>query len=240
LISPLGTFGAFIAMRGIPKNKRVLFDVGVAGPIAGLVIAVPVLLYGLSISTLGPVGHPPAGCSGFLEGNSILYLFSKFLVFGKLLPEPATLGGLSMAVYWLRYFFSAAPIPYGGLDVQISSVALAGWGGLLVTALNLVPVGTLDGGHVAYGLFGDKARRIFPIAIGVLIALSVLPTLLTLSLGSFNFSWILWVMILFWLGNVRTQPLDDITELDAPRRALGFVMLIVFVLLFTPIPMVAY
>jgi membrane-associated protease RseP (regulator of RpoE activity) len=240
LISPLGTFGAFIAMRGIPKNKRILFDVGIAGPIAGLVIAIPVLLYGLSISALGPVGHPPAGCSGFLEGNSVFYLFSKFLVFGKLLPEPATLGGLTVAMYWLQYFFSASPIPYGGLDVQISSVALAGWGGLLVTALNLVPVGTLDGGHVAYGLFGDKARRIFPIAIGVLIALSVLPTLLTQSLGSFNFSWILWVMILFWLGNVRTQPLDDISELDAPRRALGIVMLIVFILLFTPIPMVAY
>jgi membrane-associated protease RseP (regulator of RpoE activity) len=143
-------------------------------------------------------------------------------------------------MYWLQYFFSASPIPYGGSDVQISSVALAGWGGLLVTALNLVPVGTLDGGHVAYGLFGMKARRIFPIAISVLIALSVLPTLLTGSLGSFNFSWILWVVILFWLGNVRTQPLDDISELDAPRRALGFVMLVVFVLLFTPIPMVAY
>jgi hypothetical protein len=68
----------------------------------------------------------------------------------------------------------------------------------------------------------------------------ILPGLLTFSAGSFNFSWLLWVMILFWLGNVRTQPLDDITELDPPRRALGFFMLLVFLLLFTPIPMVAY
>ncbi|MBV6451475.1 MAG: hypothetical protein MHPDNHAH_02215 [Anaerolineales bacterium] len=240
LISPLGTFGAFIAMRGIPKNKRVLFDVGVAGPIAGLIVAIPVLFIGLSLSPLGPIEHAPAGMSGFLEGNSIFYLFSKYMVFGQLLPHPVSTGGLSQAVYWLQYFLTGAPIPFGGVDVQLHSVALAGWAGLLVTALNLVPVGTLDGGHVAYGLFGDKARKIFPFAIGALIALSVLPSLLTLSLAAFNSSWILWVFILFWLGKVRAQPLDEITELDSPRRALGFVMLIVFVLLFTPIPMVLY
>lgn len=240
LISPLGTLGAFIAMRGIPKNKRVLFDVGVAGPIAGLVIAVPVLFLGLSLSPLGPIERLPGGASGFLEGNSIFYLFAKYVVFGKLLPEPASFNGLSPVLYWVRYFLSGQPIPFNGLDVQLDPVALAGWAGLLVTALNLVPVGTLDGGHVAYGLFGEKAQRIFPIALGVLIALIFLPSLFTLSLGSFNFTWLLWVFILFWLGNVRTQPLDDITPLDPPRRALGFAMLVVFVLLFTPIPMVAY
>ena len=240
LLSPLGTFGAFIAMRGIPKNKRILFDVGIAGPLAGFVIAVPVLLYGLSISHLGPIDRPPEGLSGFLEGNSLFYLFSKYLIFGKLLPEPVNMHGLSPFMYWLQYFFSGHPIPYGGLDVQISSVALAGWGGLLVTALNLVPVGTLDGGHVAYGLFGENARRIFPIMIGLLIALSILPAFLTLSFGSFNYSWLLWVFILFWLGNVRTAPLDDITELDPARRALGFIVLILFILLFTPVPMAVY
>lgn len=236
-ISPLGTLGAFIAMRGIPKNKRVLFDVGVAGPLAGVIIAIPVLFIGLSLSQLGPIGQ---GTPGLLEGNSIFYLFSKYLVFGKLLPEPISMGGLSPVMYWLRYFLTAQPIPFNGLDVQLNPVALAGWAGLLVTALNLVPVGTLDGGHVAYGLFGEKARRIFPVAIGALIALSLLPSLLTLSLGAFNFSWLLWVFILFWLGNVRTQPLDDITPLDGKRRALGFVMLLIFVLLFTPIPLVSY
>ncbi|RPJ26920.1 MAG: site-2 protease family protein [Chloroflexi bacterium] len=240
ILSPLGTLGAFIAMRGIPKNKRVLFDVGIAGPLAGLVIAIPVLFIGLSLSHLGPVGQAAPGTMSMLEGNSLFYLFSKFVVFGKLLPEPVSLGGLSPAVYWLRYFFTAQPIPFNGLDVQIHNVALAGWAGLLVTALNLVPVGTLDGGHVAYGLFGEKARRIFPIAMGILITLSFLPALLTLSLGAFNFSWLLWAFILFWLGNVRTQPLDDITPLDGKRRALGFFMLLLFVLLFTPIPMVTY
>jgi membrane-associated protease RseP (regulator of RpoE activity) len=240
ILSPLGTLGAFIAMRGIPKNKRVLFDVGVAGPLAGLIIAIPVLFIGLSLSHLGPVGHSSPGMMGILEGNSIFYLFSKYIVFGKLLPEPVSMNGLPPALYWLRYFFSGQPIPYNGLDVQIDNVAFAGWAGLLVTALNLVPVGTLDGGHVAYGLFGEKARRIFPLAIAGLVALSFLPSLLTFSLGAFNFSWLLWVFILFWLGNVRTQPLDDITMLDGKRRALGFFMLLLFILLFTPIPMVTY
>jgi len=240
LLSPLGTFGAFIMMRGIPKNKRVLFDVGVAGPIAGLVIAVPVLFIGLSLSHLGPIGPAAQGVSGFLEGNSLFYLFSKYVVFGRLLPEPVSMDGLSPFLYWLRYFLTAHPIPFNGMDVMLHNVALAGWAGLLVTALNLVPVGTLDGGHVAYGLFGEKARKIFPIAMGVLIALTFLPVLFTRSLGSFNFSWLLWIFILFWLGNVRTQPLDDITPLDGKRRALGFFMLFVFLLVFTPIPLVTY
>jgi membrane-associated protease RseP (regulator of RpoE activity) len=240
LISPLGTFGAFIMMRGIPKNKRILFDVGVAGPIAGLVIAVPVLFLGLSLSHLGVIDHPPVGMQGVLEGNSLFYLFAKYAVFGKLLPEPIRYDGLSPILYWVRYFLTGQPVPFGGIDVIVHQVAWAGWGGLLVTALNLVPVGTLDGGHVAYGLFGEKARKIFPIAMAVLIALMILPVLLTFSLGSFNFSWLLWVFILFWLGNVRTQPLDDITPLDAKRRVIGYIMLIVFILIFTPIPMVGY
>jgi len=239
-LSPLGTFGAFIMMRGIPKNKRILFDVGVAGPIAGLVIAIPVLFLGLSLSPLGPINGPAAGTSGFLEGNSVFYLFAKYVIFGKLLPEPVNFGGLTPTLYWIRYFLTGHPIPFNGLDVQLHSVALAGWAGLLVTALNLVPVGTLDGGHVAYGLFGEKARKIFPIAMGVLIALIFLPGLLTLSLAALNFSWLIWAFILFWLGNVRTTPLDDITPLDTKRRVIGYALLIIFVLIFTPIPMVGY
>ena len=201
----------------------------------------PVLFLGLWLSHLGPVGGPSSnGMLRMLEGNSIFYLFAKYLVYGKLLPEPVSMQGLSPAVYWIRYFLTGHPIPFGGLDVQLHSVALAGWAGLLVTALNLVPVGTLDGGHVAYGLFGEKARRIFPIAMGVLISLIFLPVLLTFSLASFNLSWLLWVFSLFWLGNVRTQPLDDITELDLKRRLVGFFVLFIFFLLFTPIPMVTY
>ena len=240
LVSPLGTLGAFIMMRGIPRNKRVLFDVGVAGPLAGLVVAIPVLFLGLSLSELGTIGGPIAGTSGMLEGNSLFYLFAKFLVFGRLLPEPVNMGGLSPFAYWVRYFLSAHPIPFHGLDVQLHPVALAGWAGLFVTALNLVPVGTLDGGHVAHGLFGENARKIFPYAIGILIALSFLPVFLAGSLSAFNYGWLLWIFILFWLGNVRSQPLDDITELDPARRTLGYFVLFAFFLLFTPIPLVTY
>jgi membrane-associated protease RseP (regulator of RpoE activity) len=205
-----------------------------------LVIAIPVLFLGLWLSPLGAIEPLSGGSSAFLEGNSLFYLFAKYVTFGKLLPEPVSFGGLSPVVYWIRYFLTGQPIPFGGLDVQLHSVALAGWAGLLVTALNLVPVGTLDGGHVAYGLFGEKAAKIFPIAIGILVALIILPAVLTFSFGSFNFSWLLWVFILFSLGRVRTQPLDDITELDPSRRAIGFFMLLVFILLFTPNLMVAY
>ena len=239
-ISPLGTFGAFIAMRGIPKNKRILFDVGVAGPIAGLVIAVPVLFLGLWLSPLGPIEGSAAGMSGFLEGNSLFYLFAKYAIFGKLLPEPVNFGGLSPVLYWVRYFFTGYPIPFNGLDVQLHSIALAGWAGLLVTALNLVPVGTLDGGHVAYGLFGEKAGKLFPIVMGVLIVLIFLPLLVNFSFEALNFSWLIWASILSWLGNVRTTPLDDITPLDTKRRVLGYLMLFIFVLIFSPVLMVAY
>lgn len=240
-LSPFGTLGAFIAMRGVPKNKRILFDVGVAGPLAGLVIAIPALFYGLSISKLVLInGSAATGTSALLEGSSLFYLFSKYLIFGKFLPAPASMHGLSPVLYWLQYFFTGHPIPFGGLDVHLSGVAWAGWGGLLVTALNLMPLGTLDGGHVVYGLFGDKARKIFPFMIGLLIAFSILPVLLTFSIAALNLNWLLWVAILFWLGNVRAQPLDDISPLDPKRRALGFFVLVIFILLLTPVPLMGY
>ncbi|MFN8380726.1 MAG: site-2 protease family protein [Anaerolineales bacterium] len=218
-ISPLGTMGAAIIMRGVPKNKRILFDIGVAGPIAGLVVAIPVLLYGLSLSTTGPITPSP---NGFMEGNSLLYLIAKFITFGKLLPAPLEPQGI---LYWLRYFFTGGPIPFGGTDVFIHPVAFAGWAGILVTALNLVPAGTLDGGHVIYGLFGEKSRKAFPYIIGLMAVL-----------GIFWSGWWLWAVLLFWLGRVHAQPLDQITTLDPTRRLIGYAMIIVFLLVFTPVP----
>ncbi|MCK6582347.1 MAG: site-2 protease family protein, partial [Anaerolineales bacterium] len=217
--SPLGTMGAAILMRGIPKNKRILFDIGVAGPIAGLVIAIPVLLYGLSLSSLGPIEPNP---NGFLEGNSILYFLAKFIVFGQLLPAPAAPQGL---IYWLQYFFTGRPVPFGGLDVFIHPVAFAGWAGILVTALNLIPAGTLDGGHIIYSLFGEKAKKAFPFIVGLLIVL-----------GVFWSGWWLWAALLFWLGRVNAQPMDQITELDPKRKAVAYAMIAVFILVFTPVP----
>lgn len=218
-LSPLGTMGAAIIMRGIPKNKRVLFDIGVAGPIAGLVVAIPVLLLGLSLSELGSIDPNP---NGFLEGNSLIYLLAKYITFGQLLPAPVEPQGI---LYWLQYFFTGRPIPFGGLDVFIHPVAFAGWAGILVTALNLIPAGTLDGGHVIYSLFGDKARKAFPFIIALLI-----------GLGFFWDGWWLWAVLLFWLGRVNAQPLDQITRLDPTRRLIAFGMIFIFVLVFTPVP----
>lgn len=217
--SPLGTMGAAILMRGTPKNKRILFDIGVAGPIAGLVVAIPVLLYGLSISTLDTIEAVP---NSFLEGNSLLYLLAKFIVFGQLLPAPVEPQGI---FYWVRYFFTGGPIPFGGLDVFIHPVAFAGWAGILVTALNLIPAGTLDGGHVVFSLFGDKAKKAFPYIVGLLVVL-----------GLFWNGWWLWAALLFWLGRVNAQPMDQITTLDSKRRAIAYAMIVVFFLVFTPVP----
>ncbi len=218
-LSPLGTMGAAIIMRGTPKNKRVLFDIGVAGPIAGLIVAIPVLFYGLSLSTLGTIDPSP---NGFIEGNSLLYLFAKYVTFGQLLPAPLEPQGI---LYWLKYFFTGGPIPFGGTDVFIHPIAFAGWAGILVTGLNLIPAGTLDGGHVIYGLFGDKARKAFPFIIGILLVL-----------GVFWSGWWLWAGILYWLGQVHAEPLDQITTLDLNRRLIAVAMIIIFVLVFMPVP----
>ncbi|MCL4271805.1 MAG: site-2 protease family protein [Anaerolineales bacterium] len=220
-LSPLGTMGAAILMRGTPKNKRILFDIGVAGPIAGLIVAVPVLIYGLSLSTLDVIEPAP---NIFLEGNSLLYLLAKYLVFGQFLPAPVEPQGF---LYWLKYFFTGIPFPVGGLDVFIHSVAFAGWAGILVTALNLIPAGTLDGGHVVYALFGEKAKKAFPFIVGILVVL-----------GFFWNGWWLWAALLFWLGRVNAQPMDQITTLDPARRIIAYAMIVVFILVFTPVPFI--
>lgn len=220
--SPLGTMGAAILMKGVPKNKRILFDIGVAGPLAGMVIAIPVLFLGLSMSTLGSVDPGPGS---FIEGNSLIYLLAKYAVFGKFLPEPASFHGMSPFLYWVRYFFTGQPSPLGGTDVFIHPVAFAGWAGLLVTALNLVPAGTLDGGHVVYSLFGEKARKAFPYLIAIMAVL-----------GFFWSGWWLWAFLLFWLGRVNADTLDQITPLDPRRRMVAFIVIVLFVLVFTPVP----
>ena len=220
--SPLGTMGAAILMKGVPKNKRILFDIGVAGPLAGMVIAIPVLFLGLSLSSLDTIR---ASANSFIEGNSLIYLFAKYAFFGKFLPEPASFGNVSPFLYWVRYFFTGQPSPIGGTDVFIHPVAFAGWAGLLVTALNLVPAGTLDGGHVVYSLFGEKARKAFPYLIGLMAVL-----------GFFWSGWWLWAFLLFWLGRVNAETLDQITPLDSRRRMVAILVIVLFLLVFTPVP----
>jgi len=223
--SPLGTMGAFIQMKEPVRNKRVLFDIGIAGPFAGLIVAIPVLFIGLSLSSLGSIERGPGM---FIEGNSLMYLLAKFLAFGKLLPSPLNTGGLPLPLYWLKFFFTGQPFPLGGTDVFIHPVAFAGWAGLLVTALNLIPAGTLDGGHILFSLFGDRTRKFYPFIMVILV-----------GLGFVWSGWWLWAAMLFLLGRVYAEPLDQITPLDPTRKVLAVLALVIFVLAFTPVPFIS-
>ncbi|MEE8122231.1 MAG: site-2 protease family protein, partial [Anaerolineales bacterium] len=150
-LSLFGTLGAFIRLKEPPKNRRVLLDIGLSGPIAGLIVAIPVLLIGLYLSDIGHLPLNALAAQGtVLEGNSLLYLAMKFFVTGEFLPKPLHYAGLSPFIYWVRYFFVGLPMPFGGTDVLLHPLAWAGWAGLLVTMLNLIPAGQLDGGHAIY------------------------------------------------------------------------------------------
>lgn len=226
-VPPLGTMGAFIVMKGRSTNRRQMLTVGAAGPLTGFLLAVPILLLGLSLSTVGPMTAPAPGSAVFLEGNSLLYILLKVAVFGRVLPgsgSPLTsLAGLRDAGAALLGTF---PIDRG-FDVFIHPVALAGWAGLLVTALNLLPVGQLDGGHVLYSLIGQRARALTWPIIGLLALMGVF-----LWPG-----WFLWAGLIFLFGQSHPDPLDDITRLDLPRKIVAVAVLLIFVLTFTPLPM---
>lgn len=227
-VPPFGTMGAVINMKEQPKNRRHLLDIGLAGPLSGLMVAIPVLILGLYLSQVETIPTSiPQGMGLQLEGNSLLYLSLKYAMFGQLLPAPASFGGMPEWLYWLRYFFTGQPYPLGGLDVTLHPVAWAGWGGIFVTALNLIPAGQLDGGHVLYVLLGRRrAARILPFVIAI-IAL----------LGIFWSGWWLWVMLIFFFGRTYAEPLDLITPLDNRRRWLAILAIIVFLLVFTPVPL---
>jgi membrane-associated protease RseP (regulator of RpoE activity) len=195
--SPFGTFGAVINMKAPPANRRQLLAIAAAGPLAGFVLAVPVLIIGLMLSKVQPL--PSGGYS--MEGNSLLYAGIKFLIFGKLLPG-------------------------GGEDVFLHQAAFAGWAGLLVTGLNLLPVGTLDGGHIVYALIGEKARYLTWPAIGLMAALSFV----------WN-GWLLWAALLFLFGRYHAVPLNDITPLTGAGRAIAIAVIILFILTFVPVPL---
>lgn len=217
-----GTMGAVIQMKSPPRNRRSLLDIGIAGPVAGLVVAIPVILLGLSLSKLGPVMPNTQ-----LEGNSILYLLLKYTVFGKLLPAPVDYNGVQPFVYWVRYVITGTPVPIGGTDVQLNPIAWAGWVGLLVTSLNLIPAGQLDGGHVMYALFGKRMRKLL---VPILVMLVVL--------GFFWAGWWLWVFLLLFFGRMSDEPLDQITQLDGRRRLVALLVLVLFILVFIPVPLV--
>jgi membrane-associated protease RseP (regulator of RpoE activity) len=195
LFSP-GTFGAFIRMKSLPPSRRVLFDVGAAGPWAGIAIAVPAVIYGLRVSHVQPI---PPSFVGLQFGDSLLFNHLTRWVVG--------------------------PNPYG-FDVMLHPIALAGWFGFLVTALNLLPLGQLDGGHVVYALFGRGHRWIARCFL-----------LLTVAIGFLGWSgWFVWAVLVLVVGLDHPPTLDSATPLDPLRRFAGWMTLALFVVTFIPVP----
>jgi len=231
-LSPFGTLGAIIVMPGRIRSARALLDIGAAGPLAGMLLAIPTMILGLAMS---PV--MPRMASGYTqEGQSLLYIALKRLVHG---PIPAT------------------------HDVILHPVAFAAWVGFFITFLNLVPFSQLDGGHVAYALFGrrhDKwSRQMWLVPALALVynlltaARPALTTILHSGFGSLTNEQIapasssvsFWLLPLVIVVAIRLRsggthpPVDDAT-LDRKRRAVAIATLALFVLLFMPAPLVFY
>ena len=191
-----GTFGAFIQIKQRIPNRRVLMEIGAAGPIAGFVVAVPMLALGLYLSRV----TPSVAMGGVNFGSSfILNLFSE-LILGV---DPSS--------------------PF--INIHLHPIAFAGWIGMLVTALNLMPVGQLDGGHIIYALFPDKHKL-----IGKLFFVALFP------LGYFWPGWFFWAIMIVLMG-FKTAPLkEESGDLETFHKVLGVVSMLIFMLTFIPIP----
>jgi membrane-associated protease RseP (regulator of RpoE activity) len=221
----LGTMGAVIRMRSALTDRNQLLDVGAAGPLAGLVVAIPLLILGLSWSEVGPI--PP---DSMLEGSSLLYGALKLVMFGR----------------WL---------PADGQDVNLHPVAFAAWWGVLVTMINLIPIGQLDGGHVARAWLGERHEQLSAALHRALPAVSVGVAALLVGearaagagwgralsyAGSGALPWLVWAGLLLVMrrasGGVYHPPADE-EPLTPGRRRLAWLVLVVWVLIFTPVPM---
>jgi membrane-associated protease RseP (regulator of RpoE activity) len=223
----LGTMGAVIGMRDVTSDRKKLIDIGAAGPLAGLLVAVPVILYGLHRSPVAPL---VAGAEQ--EGNSALYALLKHLATGAWLPD-------------------------GKRDVFLHPTAWAGWVGLLVTMINLIPIGQLDGGHIAtayfgngYGRFATRLHRLLPFGAAAVFFWVMHATRIeagvhwnegmarTIALVA-ALPWLIWYMMIRILraasGGVNHPPVDD-TPLPRSRKLLFWVMVAVFAGVFMPVP----
>jgi membrane-associated protease RseP (regulator of RpoE activity) len=195
-----GTLGAFIRIREPIPSKRMLFDIGIAGPIAGFLVLVPALFVGLAMSHVVRI---PANADGLLElGEPLLFKFASWLMWGT---QPA------------------------GYSLNMHPVAFAAWFGMLATALNLFPIGQLDGGHVAYAVLGQRSTYVTVVMVAVAI-----------GLAAFSSSWIVWtalmVIMLFMFGPRHPRVYDEEVPLDRGRRLLALFALFMFVVCFTPAP----
>jgi membrane-associated protease RseP (regulator of RpoE activity) len=199
----LGTFGAFIQIKSPLPNRRALFDVGIAGPLAGLTVTLPLLLWGLSLSEVVPMPE---------EGSSLLS-------FEALDP------GASLMLALLSKLVMGASL---GAEqaIHLHPVAIAGCLGLVVTALNLMPVGQLDGGHIVHAMYGQRTGAIIGQVSRLLVVLLVFvhPELL------------IWAILLFFIPAVDEPALNDVSELDDRRDMLGLLALTLLVLIVLPAP----
>ena len=191
----IGTFGAVIRMRGPILHRRALFDIGVAGPIAGFLVAIPALFVGLKLSTVIPVERG----FGLQLGEPLIFQIVAWLVVGHL-PQ--------------------------GQDILIHPIGLAAWFGLLVTSLNLLPIGQLDGGHVAYALWGPRQRT---------MAIVIIPILLVLGVIGWS-GWFIWVGLASLIGVGHPPVQDPDTGLGPTRAWIGRAALAIFILSFAPVP----
>lgn len=223
VLSPFGTMGAVIAMRGRIRSRDALLDIGASGPLAGLAVAIPVLIAGLLQSDVGPMS-PHA----IQEGQCLLYMLIKRIVLG--------------------------PIPPGH-DVNLSAMALAGWVGLFVTMLNLVAVAQLDGGHIAYALFGPRQNRYArALHAGLLVVFAwnlarfLGPVVvhrawgkLGQAIGNSTF-WLVWYVLIAIIKRVSgsDHPPTEPGELSPVRKGVAALSLVMFVLLFMPTPWSVY
>ncbi len=192
----IGTLGAFIRIKSPITRKKYLFDIGIAGPLTGFVLSLPALVYGLSVSKIVPAVPR-----------------DEALVFGEPLLFKLV-GGL--------LFRNAPP----GSDLLLHPVGLAGWVGLLVTALNLFPIGQLDGGHVSYAFIGQRSKWLAKISVAVYLIMGVL----------FWVGWVVWALIILLLGMRHPRVFDEQERLSTARRVLGFVAVVIFALSFSPAP----
>jgi membrane-associated protease RseP (regulator of RpoE activity) len=207
-IGPIGTFGAVIGMSSNITNRRALFDIGVTGPLAGLVPTLICCVVGVQLSERGPV-----------EAFSTQY------------GDPLLLK--------LLYRWQFGPLPEGW-DVAINPILWAGWVGLLVTALNLMPIGQLDGGHILYSLLRKKAHvvaTLLLLAAGVVVAISVVLALLGIS-NSGLWVWWLILVLLILMGPKHPPTAKDDVPLGLWRHVLGWLALAFIVIGFTPKPFI--
>jgi membrane-associated protease RseP (regulator of RpoE activity) len=198
-IPPLGTFGAFISLRDPIPNKKSLMEIGVAGPICGLLMAIPFGIIGLMLTNS--------------EARTVPLNVGSEGVMGISFP--------------LIYMWIEQLVPING-DYLMHPTAFAAWVGFLVTALNLLPVGQLDGGHVARALLGAKAKYLSWVTVAILVAI-----------GFFYTGWLLFALLILFLGARHPPPLNDITPLDVKRKVVGVLAFVMLVVAFVPIPMTA-